>query len=303
LPHTGFLCPDLAMATLTPAGVIDQVVPIQDCLDCSLRRADRACPYDYADLNARIEAGYDEMFSPSRFNGCDRELYLRANNDFWTDPAEQTFRVRGTAAHSLLVSGDDRAISEARVYRVLSGATDHLGNPAVVSVQPDVVYPPMGLIADFKTWKYLPRGNVVKGRVDPQPIKLAYQRQLSVGAWAWADPIKVKYADGTVNLEPFPVSIRRGQVSLRDGHSYLRLLTPLIDFTELEEWMRGRVHELNLVRSGSEPGYCPTQEDGSRPFCKTCPVRYLCGIPKELYDKPKPARPPSTRARVSTRRY
>lgn len=288
MPHVAFKCPDPAMWSMSETEIV-KTVPIQDCLDCSLRRVDRACPYDFADLNARIESGYDEMFSPSRFNGCDRELYLRANNDFWTDPAEQTTRVRGTAAHSLLESSDRRAISEARVYRVLDGAVDHLGLPAVVSVQPDVVYPDMGLIADFKTWKYLPRGNVTRGEVDPQPIKLAYQRQLSVGAWAWAAPIKVKYADGTVNLAPDPVLLTGGQVSLRDGHSFLRLRTPLIPFDALEDWMRGRVLELNAVRLGHLPGYCAEDD---RWKCKTCPVRYLCGIPRELYEKPKR---PSTR--------
>lgn len=304
MPHVAFKCPDPAMWSM-PAMEIVKTVPIQDCLDCSLKRIDRACAYDYADLNARIEGGYDEMFSPSRFNGCDRELYLAAKYDYVTDPAEQTARVRGTAAHSLLDSKDPRAISEARVYRSLAGAVDHLGAPAVVSVQPDVVYPPMGLIADFKTWKYLPRGNVNRGEVDPQPIKRAYVRQLSVGAWAWANPLKVKYPpsdgfpSGRIDLHPAPVVIKTGQVSLRDGHSFLRQVVDLEDFTVLEEWMRSRVLNLNATRSGTEPGYCAPQEDGARPFCGTCKVRELCGIPRELYAKPKKSKAPVGRSRVN----
>lgn len=278
---------------------IVKTVPIQDCLDCSLKRIDRGCVYDFADLNARIEGGYDEAFSPSRFNGCDRELYLRAKHDFWTNPADQTARVRGTAAHAALEVRDPRVIGEARVYRVLPGVTDHNGGPAVVSTQPDAVYPDMRLIADFKTWKYLPRGNVTRGEVDPQPIKLAYQRQLSVGAWVWAKPDKVVYRDGTIDLAPQPLELSTGQISLRDGHSFLRQMVDLVPFGALELWMQGRVLELNAVRAGVEPGYCPTQGDGSRPFCNTCPVRYLCGIPKELYAKPKS--PKKVTKRTSTR--
>jgi hypothetical protein len=285
MAHVAFVCPDPAMWSM-PGNDIVKAVPIDTCLNCSLTRIDRACHWDFADLKARIEGGYDEAFSPSRFNGCDRELYLRANNDFSTDPAEQTYRVRGTAAHAALEVDEPRVVGEARVYRALRGAVDHLGRPVVVGVKPDAVYPGLGLIADFKTWKYLPRGNVIKGQIDPQPVKPAVIRQLSVGAWAWADPCGVQYAgQSSTELRPLPIPITRAQESLRDGSGkgFLRQQVELMDFSKLEDWMRQRVLELNATRSGVEPGYC---DESQRWKCGNCVVRDMCGIPKEMYVKP-----------------
>lgn len=290
MAHVAFVCPDPAMWSM-PGTEIDKAVPIDTCLNCSLTRIDRACHWDFADLMARIEGGYDEAFSPSRFNGCDRELYLRANNDFSTNPSEQTYRVRGTAAHAALETGagETRVVSEARVYRCLDGSVDHLGRPVVVGVKPDAVYPGLSLIADFKTWKYLPRGNVTRGEIDPQPVKPAVIRQLSVGAWAWADPCGVQYAgEPSTTLRPSPIKITQSQESLRDGSGkgFLRQLVPLMDFTELENWMRQRVLELNATRSGIEPGYC---DETQRWKCGNCVVRDMCGIPKEMYVKERKA--------------
>ena len=288
--HVAFLCPDPQMWSMPGTDII-KTVPIADCLNCSLTRNDRDCQWDFADLYARQEDGYNELFSPSRFNGCDRELWLRANNDYWTDPAEQTYRVRGTATHAALEVEHSDIIVEARVYRTLEGAVDHEGKPAVVSVKPDKVYPGLGVIHDDKTWKYLPRGGpgYATGQVHPIEIKDAWRLQLSIGAWVWAKPDFITDASEPSGLRFVdPITITSGQITVRDGSTQLRMRDiELFPFDELEEYMRGRVKELNAVRLGLEPDYV-REED--RWKCKTCPVRYLCGIPKDLYDKPKEAK-------------
>lgn len=293
MPHVAFKCPDPAMWSLDGLQ-LDDTVPIPDCLNCSLTRQDRACHWDYADLKAREENGYTEMFSPSRFNGCDRELFLRASHDYWTDPAEQGRRVHGTASHAgLEVEGVPEVIGEVRVYRTLEGVKDHEGKPVVISVQPDKVYPKLGVIHDDKTQAYMPRGGegYKPGEIHPIPVKDAWRLQLSIGAWAWAKPDCVGDQTEASGLGfPDPLTITSGQITVRqrgDG-SQLRIRDiELYPFEDLETYMRGRVLELNDVRRGIEPGYC---KEDDRWKCGTCPVRYLCGIPKELYVKPKTSR-------------
>lgn len=284
------------MWSLDANNLLDDTVPIPDCLNCSLTRQGRACHWDYADLLARNENQYAELFSPSRFNGCDRELWLRSNNDYWTDPADQTYRVRGTASHAALEVQHEDIIVETRVYRELPGVVDHEGKPAVISVKPDKVYPKLGVIHDDKTYKYLPRGGdgYKPGEVHPIEIKDAYRLQLSIGAWAWADPM---VRDGVA--APAPITITTGQITFRDGSTQLRIKDiELFPFTDLEDYMRGRVAELNAVRLGHEPGYCAEDQ---RWKCGNCPVKYLCGIPKELYAKPKPVKEKKTSAKPTTR--
>lgn len=298
MPHVAYKCPDPAMWSLDDTGGLNQTVSIPDCLNCSLTRNDRGCHYDYADLAARDENQYAELFSPSRFNGCDRELYLRDKHDYWTDPAEQTYRVRGTASHTALEVQHEGIICETRVYRELPGAVDHEGKPAVISVKPDKVYPKLGVIHDDKTYKYLPRGGegYKPGEVHPIEIKDSYRLQLSIGAWAWAAPMM---RDGVA--APAPITITSGQITFRDGSTQLRIRDiALFPFSNLESYMRGRVAELNAVRLGQEPGYCA---EDSRWKCATCPVRYLCGIPKELYVKPKKETKRAQPTRSANRRH
>jgi hypothetical protein len=185
------------------------------------------------------------------------------------------------------------------VYRYLDGAVDHEGNPAVVSVQPDKVYPALGVIHDDKTWNYLPRGGegYKAGEIHPVEVKDAYRLQLSIGAWAWDLPAKAVYPDGTTVVDPEPLGITEGQLTFRDGSGQIRIKgIELFPFDALEDYMRGRVAELNKVRSGQEPAWSDIPED-HRKFCATCPVLYLCQIPREEYakkrvpTKPKPSRP------------
>lgn len=279
MPHVAYKCPDPAMWSMDPdTNEMIDIVRLEDCLDCSLTRLGRGCHFDFQQLMARREDQYTASLSPSRFNGCDRELYFKEQYDFWTDPNEAGHKVRGTAVHSKLETSDPRVVSECRVYRVLPGAVDHEGKPAVVSVQPDIVYPSLRQISDTKTWRYL---NVKNGQPLPQPIKTENRFQLSVGAWAWRDPIRAEYRNGDVVERPEPIEIESGQVMLSDGKTLLRQSDiELIPDAVLERWMRLRVLQINRARRGEEPPFPPVYK---RWRCdKGCPVRYLCNIPQEM---------------------
>jgi hypothetical protein len=313
MPHSSFKCPDPYMAQYDEAaGETHPYVPIKDCLDCALSRLDRACEWDYADLAARVENSYSEVFSPSRMNGCLRQQWYQDRVDFWTDPAEQSRRVRGSGMHRAFEVDHEQIIGEARVYRTLkaedgSPLLDWQGQEVLISVQPDKVYPKLGVIHDDKTWAYLPvergrpkaigydypeRGKpglpkpraglvqVGEHRIDPDWV-----RQLSIGAWAWRDPLTVKYPGGTWDEHPSPLDIREGHVSLR-AQVQLRIAhIPLMPDAEVEAWMRERVAAINAMKTAEEPpDYI---EPKGRWKCATCPTRYLCGIPKELYEKKK----------------
>lgn len=276
MPHVAYLCPDPAMWRMWDNQIIE-IVPMEECLDCSLTRTDRRCSFDFQQLQARREDTYNESFSPSRFNGCDKELYFKQAYDFWTDPALGGAKVRGTAVHSKLETSDPRVVSECRVTRVLAGAVDHLGEPCLISVQPDIIYPSLQQISDTKTWKYLPRKN---GKAVEQAVKTENRLQLSVGAWAWKDPLLAVYRDGTVVENPDPITITSGQIMLSDGSLILRQSgIALVKDAVLERWMRMRVLAINRARLGEEPPLPPVFK---RWRCdKGCPVRYLCPITPE----------------------
>jgi hypothetical protein len=326
VPHTGFVCPDLRMASLGPDGSISRVVPIDTCLNCSLTRLDRACPYDYVDLLGRVE-NYSQSYSPSRMNGCNRQVWLQAHTDYAVDPASQHRKVRGTNMHAALEAKSDDIVGEARAFRSLCLDPSSHGTTPVfdeklgrlrwscdrfVSVQPDKIYPRTKTIHDDKTWAYIPVGRPEAEPGQPKPIDLVsdgkggwseFVYQLSVGAWAWAAPERVVYRDGTVDDYPNPIEITNGQITIRAQVQYRQANLPLVPFPELEAWMRDRIAEIDRDQAGDEPP--PYIALDKRWRCGSCAVLPYCGIPRSEYTKerPKSAKSPAgPGSRRSTKR-
>jgi hypothetical protein len=271
VPQTGMICPDPFMWDVSDGGDFLKEVPTADCLDCSLTRTDRGCSWDYADIKARVDrpASYCS-FTPSKMNGCDMELYLRINFNYATNPAEVGRMVAGSAAHLGLEVIHPDIIGETTVVRLLDMGE---GWHVPITVKPDKVYIGQQLIHDDKTRAYMAQEDL-----KPKPIDSSEDlvRQLSVGAWAWGQPAFAS-KDGVV-WHPEPLNISLGQVTYRqsDGTKQLRTLVPLLDFQELERWMRGRVMDLVGVYDGNEPD----AEENWR--CKNCQVRQLCPVGSKL---------------------
>lgn len=296
MPHTAFICPDPIQWTVDhETGYLIREVPIDKCLSCSLTRIDRACPWDYADLKARVE-NYNSVYSPSRMNGCNREAWLKERNNYAIEPGRASKKARGTSVHAGLETSHDLLISEARVYRWLQDDTDP-DNGWMVSVQPDKVYPGTETIHDDKTWSYLPVGAPEALPGQPKPVELKvgtdgqpseYLRQLATGAWAWAKPNRVEYNDGRVDESPTPVKITNGQITIRAQVTLRTPGLPILDFAEHEAWMRARCREIERDRASDEaPGYVDITK---RWRCGSCSVLHLCGIPASLYSKPRAAK-------------
>lgn len=299
MPHVANVCPDTAMWSVDPDTMqLSQAVPLDECLQCSLTRLDRGCSYDFGYLMQAREGTYTALFSPSRMNGCDRELYFKEFRQYTVDPKDQRYKIRGTRAHSGLEVPDTAlVIGEARVFRVLNDEDGqpmrYRGEPLLISVQPDKIYPGMAQIHDDKTWKYLPRAG---GKPVEQPVKSENRFQLSVGAWAWANPSRVEYRDH-VDESPKPITITSGQIILRDGESELRQWgIPLIPTPTLERWMRLRVKSVLKALNGEEPPFPPPYK---RWRCGTCPVRQVCNPPEAFLTRKRKPSAPSAAAPVT----
>lgn len=281
MPHVAFTCPDPIMWTES-GGVITTDIPVNVCLACSLSRVDRGCPWDYSDLTNRIERPIKPSFTPSAMLGCHRERWLKQSVDYAVDPADSHAKVRGTRAHSGFEVDHADVLSEVTVARTL--IVD--GEPALVVTRPDKVYPKTGLIHDDKT-----RGYIAQKDKQPVPPEISedYRYQLSVGAWAWADPenksTDVTHSTGVSPASTTPVPITKGQITFRDQTKQVRVQVPLIPSKELIPWMETQIRDLRKIYQGGYgtpsspidggPAYLPSNSQWK---CKTCPVRNQCGI-------------------------
>jgi hypothetical protein len=97
------------------------------------------------------------------------------------------------------------------------------------------------------------------------------RRQLSIGAWAWANPAWCTRGSHTT-VDPEPLRIRTGQVIYRDAKNQIRQEVELLAFDELEMWMRGRVMDLLALYDGEQP------EAEANWRCNTCQVRQFCPV-------------------------
>lgn len=267
MPQTSFICPDEYMWTVADDGEVTNEVPIDDCLDCSLKRVTRSCPWDFADLSLRLDRDVRyASFNPSKMLGCPREHWYRMNTDYPIDPATRHAMVRGTRAHSALEIPHQEILSEVTVVRYLPVRWKNQTLQLPITCRPDKVYPLQGLIHDDKTRSYLAQrdGQPVLPDVNPE-----YTFQLSVGAWCWADPAYM-VSDGVgVTLRPAPLEIVQGQIIFRDSTKQVKQLYPLFDFQWLEGEMTRRIEPYMALYDDNVQAAPLSGEATWR--CRTCP--------------------------------
>ncbi|MBI2756213.1 MAG: PD-(D/E)XK nuclease family protein [Chloroflexi bacterium] len=143
MPHTDFL-------------INGHRVPIETALRTALDDWGRDQTHTYPLLKAMVQREQNESYTPSKFYGCDRSLYLRINRDYAVDPSTAFARLRGSLFHQILEGAaqgrDDyhplievnftRPIRVDGVWRLVTGRID-LADPA------------RGLLTDYKTTKRL----------------------------------------------------------------------------------------------------------------------------------------------------
>src|SRR3954451_2914370 len=264
--QVSFVCPDEVMWTVADDGEVTNQVPTQDCLDCSVKRPDRACNWDYADLTLRQDRDVAyASFNPSKMLGCPREHWYRINTSYPVDPASRHAMVRGTRTHAALEIPHPDILSEITVVRFLAVSWKKRVLKLPISVRPDKVYPQHGVIHDDKTRGYLP---VKDGQALLPDINAEYTFQLSVGAWAWADPAYSVGPQG-VTLTPDPITIDRGQIIFRDSTKQIKQAYPLFDFPWLEQQMRRRIQPYLALYDDNV--IAPVLEGKDTWRCKTCP--------------------------------
>jgi len=266
MPQVSFICPDEVMWTVQDDGIVTNQVPVQDCLDCSVKRPNRACHWDFADLTLRRDrdAAY-ASFNPSKMLGCPREHWYRINTDYPVDPGTRHAMVRGTRTHAALEVPHPDILAEITVVRYLKIQWKKKTLEIPISVRPDKVYPQHGLIHDDKTRGYLQtrEGRAVEPEHNPE-----YAFQLAVGAWAWAAPAYTVGPQG-VNRNPEPIVIEQGQVIYRDSTKQIKQMYPIFEFDWLEGEMRRRIQPYMALYDDNVKA--PPLEGPETWRCKTCP--------------------------------
>lgn len=267
MPQVSFICPDEMMWTVEDDGEVTNHVPVQDCLDCSVKRPDRSCNWDFADLTLRLDRDVRyASFTPSKMLGCAREQWYRINTDYPVEPGSRHAMVRGTRTHAALEVPHPDILAEVTVVRYLPFQWKGQELSLPITVRPDKVYPQHGLIHDDKTRGYLP----VKDGVPLLPdINAEYTFQLSVGAWAWADPAYAVFPDRGVDLNMPPLHIDRGQIIFRDSTKQIKQAYPIFDFAWLEDEMRRRIEPYMALYDDNVQAPPLTGAETWR--CKTCP--------------------------------
>jgi hypothetical protein len=261
VPQTSFVCPDEYMWSVADDGEVTNLVPVQDCLDCSIKRPDRSCNWDYADLTLRRDRDVAyASFNPSKLLGCAREHWYRINTEYPVDPGARHAMVRGTRTAAALDMPHPDVLSEITVVRYLKISWKQKVLNLPISVRPDKVYPQHGLIHDDKTRAYLA---VKDGQPLSPDINPEYTFQLSVGAWAWAEPA---YA---VGVAAKPIEIIRGQIIYRDATKQIKQPYPLFDFPWLEQEMRRRIQPYMALYDDNVQA--PPLEGEETWRCRTCP--------------------------------
>jgi hypothetical protein len=204
-------------------------------------------------------------FNPSKMLGCAREHWYRINTEYPIDPASRHAMVRGTRTHAALEIPHPDILAEITVVRYLAIQWKQSILRVPVSVRPDKVYPQHGLIHDDKTRGSLP---VQNGQPVFPEINAEYTFQLSVGAWAWADPAYIVGPQG-VTLTPDPIEIIQGQIIYRDSTKQIKQAYPLFDFEWLEDQMRQRIQPYMALYDDNVQA--PVLEGKETWRCKTCP--------------------------------
>lgn len=267
MPQVSFVCPDEFMWTVADDGEVTNQVPIDDCLDCSVKRVARTCQWDFADLSLRLDRDVRyASFNPSKMLGCAREHWYRINTEYPVEPGSRHAMVRGTRAHSALEVPHPDILSEVTVVRYLPFEWKGARLQLPITCRPDKVYPLQGLIHDDKTRSYLA---VKDGVALPPDINPEYTFQLSVGAWCWFDPAYTVSPNGGVNLNPSPIEITRGQIILRDSTKQIKQPYPIFDFDWLRDEMTQRIEPYMALYDDNVMAM-PLEGDATW-RCRTCP--------------------------------
>jgi hypothetical protein len=267
MPQVSFICPDEIMWSVEDDGMVTNRVPIDECLDCSVKRTNRSCPWDYADLSLRRDRNVSyASFNPSKLLGCPREHWYRINTDYPIDPATRHAMIRGVRTHAALEISHPEILSEVSVCRYLPVQWKGKTIKLPITVRPDKVYPAQGLIHDDKTRSYLA---VRDGQPVAPDLNAEYTFQLSVGAWAWAEPAYSVQGDHGVQVAPEPIEIFQGQVIYRDSTKQIKQLYTLFDFPWLEGEMRRRIQPYMALYDDNTQAAPLEGEETWR--CRTCP--------------------------------
>lgn len=262
MPQVSFICPDEVMWTVMDDGMVTNAVPVQDCLDCSVKRPGRACHWDFADLTLRQDRDVQyASFTPSKMLGCPREQWYRMNTDYPIEPGSRHAMVRGTRTHAQLEVPHPDILAEVQVVRYLTIQWKKATLRIPITCRPDKIYPLRGLIHDDKTRSYLPVKDGVPIVPEHNP---EYAFQLSVGAWCWADP-----AWAGEEVSPEPIEITQGQVIYRSSIKQIRQIYPIFEFDWLEDEMRRRIQPYMALYDDN--AQAPVLEGEETWRCRTCP--------------------------------
>lgn len=244
-------------------------VPVEQALTDSLRW-DYEGAYPFPILKAMVQRDQHDSFTPSKFQNCDRSLWLKINRDYAVDPANGWARLRGTMIHSILEeSAPPNSLVEASLTRPLK--VD--GEWKLITGRTDLIVPADGLVADYKTTKK------IYTKFLPKPEHIG---QLKLYAWlAQAHGLTLDKGE-IIYIEPTSGNTYRCRVMLKPAD---------------EAWIEFRVRQLRDVYRGELPPIVALEEQWR---CDYCDVRQECEDQALMDGTPVPQGKP--KVRVTTRK-
>lgn len=226
----GFLCPEGKGKLL-----------FKQCLECAASQ-ENSCQFDYPILKSmQLNLRMDDGISVTSLLNCLRKVVLQTKYDVYLDPKQLYFAFRGQLFHTVIAQAQgDGAVAEQKFKRTVAGIT--------LSGHPDVIWPKQKKLIDYKSTKWIPKGN--------KPYS-GHDIQVNLYRYLVASQYKIDHLE----------------IVYFDMSEVKRIRVPVMSTPSLVGWLVPRLKKLKTAldggklpeRAGSDGvwqcnGYCPFTE-------------------------------------------
>ncbi len=127
-------------------------LPFWECLKCAATHKN-ICQYDYPILSSMYRnLRKSDGISVSSLLNCLRKVVLQVRHDVYLNPKELYYAFRGQLFHAVIAQAhEEEAVVEQRFERTVAGIS--------LSGHPDVIYPEIKKLVDYKSTKKVPKTN------------------------------------------------------------------------------------------------------------------------------------------------
>ncbi len=218
---------------------------IPECLACA-RDHQQTCHFDYPILSGmvRLENGAKgQAYRVTELLTCLRKAFFERTRDYTVTPESRYWAFRGQLTHVLIEFADtEGAIKETRFYKKLDTVNGGEPNFVTITGQPDIVYPNLQLIRDYKTAVMVPKDGQARQH---------HIWQVNIYHWLLQGGYQID--DNGDFAQEVNIPIEQAEIIYMDMSKVVRAPMPIWDLDEVENYILGRVLQLEAAKKGQLP--------------------------------------------------